>query len=164
MRKWTKVTKHLWKLKNEFFFLRTRKINNKINLNQSVYMQFPYLIYVLLNFVWYKVYTEFIWLKTCRKNYFYFFFIFQVNTNFTAVYRSYTKRKFLDICISFTTIAISSLPIFRTMFDNVICTGFNSNNTVLKVYIRETLESCLNGTEVHKWQFLKPTKLNNTVV
>lgn len=35
------------------------------------------------------------------------------------------------------------------MFDNVTCTGSNSSKTVLKVYTRDKLESCLNGTEVH---------------
>lgn len=37
------------------------------------------------------------------------------------------------------------------MFDNVICIGFNLNNMVLKVYIREIFEFCLNGMEVYKW-------------
>nr|XP_034332903.1 uncharacterized protein LOC105333663 [Crassostrea gigas] len=79
----------------------------------------------------------------------YSFLAFTVNTHFSAVYRNYTTRKVLNTCISFTTIAVSNLPIFRTMFDNVTCTGSNSSKTVPKVYTHDKLESCLNGTEVH---------------
>lgn len=35
------------------------------------------------------------------------------------------------------------------MFDNVTCTGLNSSNTIVKAYVGDKFESCINGTEVH---------------
>lgn len=74
-----------------------------------------------------------------------------VNTNFTAVYRNYTSRTILDVCINVNIHSFPNLPIFTTMFDGVTCTGLNSRNTISEhLHVSDRLESCLNGTEIHK--------------
>ncbi|XP_065928324.1 uncharacterized protein [Magallana gigas] len=82
-----------------------------------------------------------------------FNYTFIANTviaNFTAVYRNYTTRSILQICIGFVHLMIPNLRIFRTMFKDVTCTGLNLKDTFnIYMYVGGRLEYCLNGTVVH---------------
>lgn len=87
-------------------------------------------------------------------------FSFKVNTNFKAVYSNYTTLKILNVCLDLNIGTFPNLPIFKTMFDGVICTGSNSRNNIsVFLYVSDRLESCLNGTDVHNVTTLDPGKI-----
>lgn len=76
---------------------------------------------------------------------------FKVITNFATVYRNYTTMETLNVCIDYTIETFPNFQFFKTMFDGVTCGHSKSSNTISKLlYVKDTLESCLNGTEVKK--------------
>lgn len=87
-------------------------------------------------------------------------FSFKVNTNFKAVYSNYTTLTILNVCLSLNIITFPNLPVFKTMFDGVICAGLNlRKNISVFLYVSDKIESCLNGTEVHNVTTLDPGEI-----
>lgn len=78
------------------------------------------------------------------------FIFYKVNINFTSVYRNFTNRNTLDVCISYTITAFPNLPIIRTLFDGVTCWNLNSSYKSYKnLYVSDTLEYCDDNMEIH---------------
>lgn len=78
------------------------------------------------------------------------FIFYKVNINFTSVYRNFTDRNTLGVCILYTIAAFPNLPIIRTLFDGVTCWNLNSSDTIYKnLYVSDTLEYCDDNMEIH---------------
>lgn len=78
------------------------------------------------------------------------FIFYKVNINFTSVYRNFTDRNTLGVCILYTIAAFPNLLIIRTLFDGVTCWNLNSSDTIYKnLYVSDTLEYCDDNMEIY---------------
>nr|XP_034332895.1 uncharacterized protein LOC117691281 [Crassostrea gigas] len=77
------------------------------------------------------------------------FIFYKVNINFTSVYRNFTNRNTLDVCISYTIAAFPNLPVITTLFDGVTCWNLNSSYKINKnLFVSDTLEYCDDNMEI----------------
>lgn len=80
----------------------------------------------------------------------YSFLSFQVKAQFTAVYRNFTNRQSLDVCISYNILSFNNQPIIRTLFNGVTCRNLSLSNTIIRtLFVSDVLESCDDSMEIH---------------
>lgn len=73
-----------------------------------------------------------------------------MKAQFTAVYRNFTNRQSLDVCISYNILSFNNQPIIRTLFNGVTCRNLSLSNTIIRtLFVSDVLESCDDSMEIH---------------
>lgn len=79
-----------------------------------------------------------------------FYFILQVQANFTAVYHNFTSLVNLEVCIKYNILSFSNLQVIKSLFEGITCGNLTP---IIKIsenlHVLKKHSTCPYATELH---------------